>query len=465
MREKILIPEPRPEANQTVRVEIGTKDGPQSMRISFTDQRLTAHGGMVVWSQFLHQSAFRTQLRGVLPHLPTSNHAYDPGDTALGFLGGILAGADKLSRIAYLRQDPAIAEVLGSEAVPSQSTLSRFFAVFTHRTCEELTALHRWAVRRLPSERDGYNLDLDSWALLHEDGHQEGVRVGYTKQGLKPCHRPLVAALAETGLVANFWLRRGDAACVDNAAEFLQSTLAGLPAQVRVSLVRADGGFCSRRFLERIRAQGLRFIVAMPLRTPVQRLCRHDDAQWTDTELAGVQVQEVLGERPGERIIVIRQRITERPAAGGKTLFDLPGYRFQALISNLPSVEADAITVWRRYNGRADIENRIKELGRQFGIKGLCCQSFWATEAADHLAITAYNLCVLLQRRLGQLAKCELITLRWRLFTCAAVFSHAQGKATLKLAVRGPAARAWWVHLIEKLTAPPNCHAIESLQA
>jgi hypothetical protein len=28
-----------------VQVEIGTANGPQSMRISFTDQRLTAHGG------------------------------------------------------------------------------------------------------------------------------------------------------------------------------------------------------------------------------------------------------------------------------------------------------------------------------------------------------------------------------------------------------------------------------------
>lgn len=448
-----------------MRVEISTADGPQSMRISFTDQRLTAHGGLVVWSQFLQQSAFRAQLRGVLPHAPQSNHAYDPGDIALGFLGGILAGADKFSRIAYLRQDPAIAEVLGVAAVPSQSTLSRFFAKFTHGTSENLTALHRWAVRRLPSERAGYTLDLDSWALLHEDGQQDGVRVGYTKQGLKPCHRPLVAALAEGQLVANFWLRRGDAPCINHAAEFLQSTLAGLPAHIRIGLVRADGGFCSRAFLDALRQLRRRYIVAMPLRSPVQQLCRHDDAHWRDTELAGVQVQEVAGERPGERIIVIRQRIAERADAGGKTLFDLPAYRFQALITNLPVSEFDALAVWRRYNGRADIENRIKELGRQFGIKGLCCQSFWATEAAYHLAITAYNLCVLLQRRLGQLARCELVTLRWRLFTRAAVFSRAQGKATLKLAVRGREARDWWLRLLEKLTALPNCHAIESLQA
>jgi hypothetical protein len=104
-------------------------------------------------------------------------------------------------------------------------------------------------------------------------------------------------------------------------------------------------------------------------------------------------------------------------------------------------------------------------IGRQFGIKGLCGQSFWATEAAYHVAITAYNLCVLLQCRLGQLAKCQLITLRWRLFTRVAISSHDQGKPTLKLARRGREARDWWVHLLEKLIAPPNCHAIESLQA
>ena len=57
--------------------------------------------------------------------------------------------------------------------------------------------------------------------------------------------------------------------------------------------------------------------------------------------------------------------------------------------------------------------NRIKELGGQFGIKRLCVDNFWGTEALHHLAIAAYNLCVLLQRRLGQLEKCELNTLRW----------------------------------------------------
>jgi hypothetical protein len=45
---------PRQEANPTVRVAISTSGGPSSIRIGFTDQRLTAHGDMDSWS-LLHE--------------------------------------------------------------------------------------------------------------------------------------------------------------------------------------------------------------------------------------------------------------------------------------------------------------------------------------------------------------------------------------------------------------------------
>ena len=108
---------------------------------------------------------------------------------------------------------------------------------------------------------------------------------------------------------------------------------------------------------------------------------------------------------------------------------------------------------------------RLRELGEQFGIQRLGVDKFWGTGAMPHLAIAAYPLCVRLQRRLGQLEKCALHTLRWRLSGRAAVWSRAAGKATLKLAVRGQEAHRWWLDILAKLTAPPNCHAVESLHA
>lgn len=447
-----------------MRLQIDTQDASPSIRISFTDQRLTAHGGMIVWSHFLHQRKFRATLAEHLPHAPTSPNAYDPTDVALGYCGGILAGADKLSRVAWLQSDPAIAEVLGIEAVASQPTFSRFFGAFTQKSSSVLSGLHLAAAYALPSLKEGYTMDLDSWALLHEDGHQEGVAVGYTKRGVKPCQRPLIAALAEAKLIANYGLRSGNTACVNGAAEFLRVTLAPMPMHIRLSLVRADAGFGSAEFLDACEELKLNYIVAARLTQKVQSLCRHDDAHWQDPGVDGVQVQEVETERVGRRLILVRQRIAERPEAGGKRLIEVPGYRFQALWTNLPP-SVDALSVWRRYHGRADIENRIRELGAQFGIKGLTAKHFWATEAMHHLAIAAYNLCVLLQRRLGQLEKCELLTLRWRLFGRAAVWSRARGKPTLKLAVRGQEARAWWRQILAKLVALPNCNSVGSLQA
>ena len=290
------------------------------------------------------------------------------------------------------------------------------------------------------------------------------MATGYTRLGLKPCHRPLIAALAESKLIANYWLRSGNTACVNGAAEFLRATVAGLPPHIRLGLVRADGGFGHESFLSAAEALGLKYVVVARLIKPIQTLCRHQDEHWQKTEIDGFEIQEVETDQIGRRLILIRQRIVERPQSGGKLLLEVPGYRFQAFWTNLGR-ELSALSVWRRYNGRADIENRIQELGDQFGIKRLAVKNFWGTEAMHHLAIAAYNLCVLLQRRLGQLEKCELNTLRWRLFSRAAVWSKKGGKPTLKLAMRGKEMRDWWLQILAKLTAPPNCNSVGSLQA
>jgi len=44
---------------------------------------------------------------------------------------------------------------------------------------EQTRGIHTLAVYSLTSLREGYTLDLDSWALSHEDGHLERVAVGY----------------------------------------------------------------------------------------------------------------------------------------------------------------------------------------------------------------------------------------------------------------------------------------------
>jgi hypothetical protein len=45
------------------------------------------------------------------------------------------------------------------------------------------------------------------------------------------------------------------------------------------------------------------------------------------------------------------------------------------MVPGLPA-SVEALNLWRRCNGRADLKNRITELGGQSGIKRLCVQNF-----------------------------------------------------------------------------------------
>ena len=98
-------------------------------------------------------------------------------------MAGILGGAQKLAQVAHLRADPMLSRLLAISQVASQPTLTRFFSLFRDAGINQgvFTPLYNWAMMGLPSLHGGYSLDLDSTRLLHEDGHQEGVSVGYTR--------------------------------------------------------------------------------------------------------------------------------------------------------------------------------------------------------------------------------------------------------------------------------------------
>jgi len=122
-------------------------------------------------------------------------------------------------------------------------------------------------------------------------------------------------------LVAHFLLRPGNTACVSGAQDFLGDMVARLPAHVRVVFVRTDSGFCTQCMIEELERRGLSYIMTTALWAPVRTLCRHDDSAWTPTNVPGLAVQEVA--YGGARLIVVRQRITARHHAVGKTSLKL----------------------------------------------------------------------------------------------------------------------------------------------
>lgn len=258
--------------HQTVAEEIEFKVGGKSIAVGTTEQRLSAHAGSATFWAWLHGTKWAAALGASLPHpAPVSNNHLTPRAKALAFTHGLLCAARKLTHVAYFRRDPLVPALLGIPRVASQSTLSRFFDGFASagKNLACFRPLWRWQLDRLPSREGGYTLDLDSTRLLHEDGKQEGVRAGYTRLGVKPCLHPLLAVVAEVRLVAQLWLRSGNATCGNNTTAFFLDLWHHLPRHLRLRGVRADSGFCLPELLALWEQLHVPYVVVAQLAEPV----------------------------------------------------------------------------------------------------------------------------------------------------------------------------------------------------
>ena len=425
------------------------KSNGKAIAIGFTDQQLAPHAGSALCWGWLRPLDWCQRLAGALPHpLPLSNNKLLPLEKALAFLHGLLCDARKLTPVAYLRRDPLVPELLGLTRVASQSVRTRFFQGFTsagdHLRC--FRPLWHWGLDRRPSQQEGDTLDLDSTRRLHKDGEPAGVTSGYTKQGSQPCLHPLLAVLAEVRLVAQLWRRPGNTTCGNNSTAFFLDLWENRPRHLRWRGGRADAGFCLPELLALWEPLKLPQVVVARLSQPMQKILK-GDLQWTAAEVPGTEGAELAYQAMNwphpRRLVRLRQRVSDDEERGGKRWLDVPGYRFQALVTSLPQATPPPLAVGRYYNGRSDCANVSKELQAGFALPTLCLEEFWASEAALRLACLTCNLTLLFERHRGWQQQVTLRNLRFWRFVTAGVLSHPAGQTMIKLAVP-ERERDWW---------------------
>ena len=161
-------------------------------------------------------------------------------------------------------------------------------------------------------------------------------------------------------------------------------------------------------------------------------------------------------------MVVVRQHITRKANVPGKSLSlfkddeDLMGWRYGAMITDL---SLPALEIWRLYRGRADCENRIKELKYDFGLDSFVMRDFWATEAALSVVMLAYNLMsVFRQTVIRQKPHQTLSTLHHKVLAMGAYWGSDKDetKPTLNLAVVRKR-RPWFEGLWANANEPVDC--------
>jgi hypothetical protein len=114
----------------------------------------------------------------------------------------------------------------------------------------------------------------------------------------------------------------------------------------------------------------------------------------------------------------------------GRKLFDLPGYTFRLFVTNSPQAPEE---IWRDYNQRADVENRIAELKYDLAADDFCLQEFFATEAAFCGILLLFNLLGEFQRASQMQGYRQPATLRAQVFLCGAILGRSGHRVVLHL--------------------------------
>ncbi len=238
------------------------------------------------------------------------------------------------------RSDTALCKIFGWNNVPGNDAYKRYFQKFNQGT-NQCVNHHfiSWFFKNL--SLNYFTLDIDS-TIMTRYGQQQGASKGYNPQKRgRNSHHPLIAFVNDARLVANFWLRSGNTNSANNFVAFLEDTLAKFGDKT-VGLTRLDSGFCSNEVMTCLESKDMKYIVAAKFTHPIQRLINTNDLWLTIDE--GIQICDKTYQantwEDERRIVIVRQKISERPQATGKQLSLFPedevhrNYRYSAYFTN-----------------------------------------------------------------------------------------------------------------------------------
>lgn len=435
-----------------------------NIEFSFTNKEITPWGGMVFLKQMLDKIGFKQQIQNCsdLP-LQYSNRGHDIDVILESFITSIWCGANRFLHTEVTRSDRALGKIFEWKSTPGQDAYKRYFGKFTQKINQDVGHhFFSWFFQNL--HVNYFTLDIDS-TVVTRYGNQEGAKKGYNpKKKGRNSHHPIIAFVNEVRMVANFWLRSGNTSSANNFVGFLEDTLSRF-GNKKVGLTRLDSGFFQKEILDYLEQKNMHYIVAAKFTHPVQHLIDQQDF-WMGID-KGIEIcektyQAKSWEKP-RRIVIVRQKIEERPTATGRTLSLFPedeihrNYRYSAYVTN---VEYAATDVWRNYRARGDAENRIKELKQDFGAESFNLKEFFPTEAALMFAMIAYNLMSIFRIFvLQEKTQKTLSTLRYRTFAIGAYFEKVNDKLKLKIALTKKR-RKWfeslWDYPLDLTLKTPN---------
>jgi hypothetical protein len=363
---------------------------------------VTPLGQLVYFSQFLATAGLFAGWVADCPLHYTSPNAPSRTDV-LGTLSlSILAGHKRYAHITALRGDTINPQGLGMSQVLSEDAVRRAFKD------EAPQPLEGWQCRHLfrsvePVLKEPWICDVDV-TIKTVYGQQEGAEVGYHPQKPgRPAHAYHTFFVSRLRLALEVVVAPGKQTHSGAVSPGLWRWWESLPTECRPRLIRADCGFGNEGFLVGCEQRGQLYLCRLRQTKGIKQLIQALSQQggWKDCGVGWSGLEGTVrlkGWSRSRRGIVLRRRVVpeavpQLEAAVGvqEVLVEVAAadpYEYTVLVTN---TDWEVITLARLYRERADRENALDELKRQWGWGGFVTQDLLRCQVAARNVALIYN--------------------------------------------------------------------------
>lgn len=430
--------------------------------ITFSHERISAHGGLELLRAFLGARGLSERLRAAFRGTAVDGD-YGAVRMVLAVVALLVVGGLRVAHVGFLGVDPVVLRFCGLHRLPTARTLGRWLRAFTPPLLERLADVIRDGVYA-DIERCGLarlTVDLDG-TVLRTGSHVEGAARGFNPHHPKdPSYYPLTAHLAQLGQILRVWSRPGNVTDGHNADGFLRVVIGDLRARFgrRMPLeLRMDAAFFMPgvfRFLDGERA--LEYALKVPFWQWLglrERIAARRRWVRVDGRIEGFALRLPIPQwGRTERVVIYRKRVGHRSRKNFQLdLFDPADghYEYSAVATNKTlSIPA----LWHFMAGRGAHEKTLSELKQHAGFAAIPSADRYANAAWQMLSVLTLNLVRSFQiasgavrrprswRRTFAFVFPSLATLRFELLHQPARLVRPGGRAELRFAVATPARR------------------------
>ncbi len=373
-----------------------------------SEDSVTPVAGVALWGPLLDRlnildEADRREVRPIGPG------GYTGGECYRALVEILLAGGDFISDRSLLADD-ATQRLRGPHALPSHPTMWRFLAGAGLERVKRMEATNRettrraWAMGAAPAPGI-LTIDPDATVVATYGKDKEGSKHTYLG---KPGLHPFVGVIGETGEVVAIRERAGNRQARRKLGSFVTECVNAIPKEARPNhqlWVRSDSAGYQQEVIEAAEAAdavwSLTAVQFPNVKQAIYSLVADPQTTWNQAKGA----EAAAGSEVAERTFIfagreVRMIVRRQPKKQGAQLSfdDLDGYRFHAIVTNVPIWLGSAVDVEGHHRLRAGIpEDTIKALKQDFGFVHAPLENFFGNWSWHLACALAHNVALWLK--------------------------------------------------------------------